>query len=271
MAASTTSTLGDDDWKKISKLVEQFYNRPDAEPFREPVDWKSLGLYDYPKIITEPMDLGTVKKKLQKKEYKTLHQVGLDVRKIWANCQDYNQEGSDFHKLAGSLRKKWDDKFTKLLAESRPTTTATSGASASTSKGDEAKPASAETGSNKRPAGVLSETTLPLVSEPPTNTNQISTLAERKAFAKSLFSLSKEDLGKLLVEVEAKCPSALTRNAAEDEVELNVDKLSSALLLELSNYVSACVKPSKTTSSKKSSGGGGGGTNANKRTKTTKS
>ena len=35
-------------------------NRADAEPFREPVDWKGLGLPDYPKLIKNPMDLGTI-------------------------------------------------------------------------------------------------------------------------------------------------------------------------------------------------------------------
>ena len=188
------------------------------------------------------MDLGTVKKKLQKKEYKTLQQVGLDVRKIWSNCQDYNQEGSDFHKLAGTLRKRWDDKFTKLVADSRSATT-TSG---TTSAGD-------------APRDVEATPAAP----PPPSQPPISTLAERKSFAKSLFALTKEDLGKLLVEIEAKCPSALTRNAAEDEVEVNVDKLSSALLLELSVFVASTTqKPPKASNSKK------GGSNSNKRAKT---
>lgn len=30
------------------------------EPFREPVAWKEWGLDDYPKIIKQPMDLGTI-------------------------------------------------------------------------------------------------------------------------------------------------------------------------------------------------------------------
>jgi hypothetical protein len=38
-------------------------------PFREPVDWKALGLLDYPSIITRPMDLSTVKKKMSSKSY----------------------------------------------------------------------------------------------------------------------------------------------------------------------------------------------------------
>jgi hypothetical protein len=33
----------DDDWKRMSKLVDTFIARPDAEPFREPVDYKALG------------------------------------------------------------------------------------------------------------------------------------------------------------------------------------------------------------------------------------
>ena len=33
-----------DEWKKMLKIVEQFYNRPDAEPFRSPVPWKEMGM-----------------------------------------------------------------------------------------------------------------------------------------------------------------------------------------------------------------------------------
>lgn len=34
--------------------------RPPAEPFREPVKWKEWGLLDYPKVVKNPMDLGSV-------------------------------------------------------------------------------------------------------------------------------------------------------------------------------------------------------------------
>jgi len=32
-----------------------------SEPFNVKVDWKGLGLNDYPKVVKHPMDLGTVK------------------------------------------------------------------------------------------------------------------------------------------------------------------------------------------------------------------
>ena len=51
------------DWGPFLSLLNSFISRPDSEPFREAVDWKTLGLYDYPQIISQPMDLGFVKKK----------------------------------------------------------------------------------------------------------------------------------------------------------------------------------------------------------------
>ena len=44
MAPAAVSALSDE-WKKMYKIVEQFYNRPDAEPFRQPVPWKEMGEY----------------------------------------------------------------------------------------------------------------------------------------------------------------------------------------------------------------------------------
>jgi hypothetical protein len=51
-----------------------------TEPFRAPVDWKGLGLYDYPQIVKKPMDLGTIKKKISGGKYKTIPEA---ARKYW--------------------------------------------------------------------------------------------------------------------------------------------------------------------------------------------
>ena len=70
------------------------------EPFREPVDWQALGLFDYPQVVKKPMDLGLVKKKLNEGKYKTIHDAADDIRLIWKNCMAYNADGSDFYNLA---------------------------------------------------------------------------------------------------------------------------------------------------------------------------
>lgn len=43
-----------------------------AEPFRYPVDYKGLGLFDYPILIKKPMDLSTIKKKIKRNKYKNI-------------------------------------------------------------------------------------------------------------------------------------------------------------------------------------------------------
>ena len=36
-----------------------------AGSFLTPVDWRAAGLPDYPKVVKEPMDLGTIGKRIQ--------------------------------------------------------------------------------------------------------------------------------------------------------------------------------------------------------------
>ncbi len=45
-------------------LIEAICQDPNSEPFLEPVAWKDLELIDYPQIVKNPMDLGTVKNRL---------------------------------------------------------------------------------------------------------------------------------------------------------------------------------------------------------------
>jgi Bromodomain len=44
------------------------------------------GLTDYPIIVKKPMDLGTIKKKIKKKEYSTIQEAADDVQLVWKNC-----------------------------------------------------------------------------------------------------------------------------------------------------------------------------------------
>ena len=47
------------------KILLSFYSRPESKVFREPVDHKGLGLFDYLDVVKTPMDLGTIKKKVE--------------------------------------------------------------------------------------------------------------------------------------------------------------------------------------------------------------
>lgn len=80
-----------------------------------------------------------------------------------------------------------------------------------------------------------------LVDLPDAKVPEVS-LNDRRSFAKSLYGLTKDELGKVLVQIEATCPDALVRNATEDEVELNVDVLPGPVLQELTQLVAAASK-----------------------------
>ena len=41
--------------------------------------------------------------------------------------------------------------------------------------------------------------------------------------------------------IYTKCPKALTKNVAEDEVEINVDNISAVMFKEVVSYVNDCV------------------------------
>jgi hypothetical protein len=103
--------------KKMTKIVNSILAREDCAPFREPVDWRGLELFDYPQIITKMMDLGTVKRKLERGHYSTAHQVAEDVRLVWTNCMSYNSDGSDFWLLAKSYMRRFEDRYRKIKSE----------------------------------------------------------------------------------------------------------------------------------------------------------
>ena len=79
--------------KRIAKIVDWLISRDDCAPFREPVDWRGLELFDYPQIIEKQMDLGTIKQRLERGYYSKTYQVAEDVKLVWKNCMTYNADG----------------------------------------------------------------------------------------------------------------------------------------------------------------------------------
>jgi len=49
---------------------------------------------DYPELIKYPMDLGTVKSKLDEEAYAHIEEFLDDFGLIWDNCKSYNIKGT---------------------------------------------------------------------------------------------------------------------------------------------------------------------------------
>merc|ERR1712002_579202 len=102
--------------KELSSKKHEAY----AWPFYKPVDAEELGLYDYADIIKQPMDLATVRNKMENREYSTPQEFATDVRLIFTNCYKYNPPDHDVVKMARKLQDVFEYKYAQMPDEPEP-------------------------------------------------------------------------------------------------------------------------------------------------------
>lgn len=91
--------------EELPEALKTLKNAEDSWPFLAPVNWKGLGLDDYPELIKKPMDLRTVTKNLKNGVYSNSAAFWADVDQIWTNCFIYNDESSNVYQMAVRMRK----------------------------------------------------------------------------------------------------------------------------------------------------------------------
>lgn len=74
--------------RKCDALLRGLTKRSQGVHFSRPVEWEKMGLLDYPKLIKEPMDLGTVGKRIGRQYYQRLEGFANDVRLVWVISAD---------------------------------------------------------------------------------------------------------------------------------------------------------------------------------------
>lgn len=83
-------------------------------PFLEPVDPVALNCPTYFDYVKQPMDLGTVSRKLNNWEYENADQVEADVRLVFKNCYAFNPDGTIVnmmgHRLEDIFNSRWVDR-----------------------------------------------------------------------------------------------------------------------------------------------------------------
>ncbi|XP_025990275.1 bromodomain-containing protein 4 isoform X3 [Solenopsis invicta] len=106
--------------KSCNDILKELFAKkhsPYAWPFYKPVDAELLGLHDYHEIIKKPMDLGTVKTKMDNRQYKTAHEFASDVRLIFTNCYKYNPPDHDVVSMARKLQDIFEMRYAKVPDE----------------------------------------------------------------------------------------------------------------------------------------------------------
>nr|XP_021546931.1 bromodomain-containing protein 3 isoform X2 [Neomonachus schauinslandi] len=88
-----------------------------AWPFYKPVDAEALELHDYHDIIKHPMDLSTVKKKMDSREYPDAQGFAADIRLMFSNCYKYNPPDHEVVAMARKLQDVFEMRFAKMPDE----------------------------------------------------------------------------------------------------------------------------------------------------------
>ena len=76
-----------------------------------------LNLPDYYEIIKQPMDLGSVKAKLENREYKTPEEFVKDVRLMFTNCYKYNPSDHEIVSMGRKLQNVFEVRLAKMPEE----------------------------------------------------------------------------------------------------------------------------------------------------------
>ncbi len=103
----------EDHWEKVAiKILAQCAKLKDSYWFQEAVDPVKFNILDYFDIISNPMDLGTVRKKITHNSYGSAKEFVYDMNLIWTNCYKYNGDSHDISKCAQELEKNFKEYFT---------------------------------------------------------------------------------------------------------------------------------------------------------------
>lgn len=83
-------------------------------PFKDPVDPEKDQVPDYFAKIKKPMDLLTIKGKMDRREYTSEEEFVADVRQIFDNCYLYWKRGDPMWAACEKFQKTFEDKYSQM-------------------------------------------------------------------------------------------------------------------------------------------------------------
>ncbi|CAO3634521.1 unnamed protein product [Cunninghamella blakesleeana] len=106
--------MPDKEFKKCAGAIKELKkNDKISWPFLQPVDADAWGATDYYQIITKPMDISTLEKKLNDFEYANETEFEQDVKLMFRNCYSYNSKEHLVYQLGEKLENNFDKYWKK--------------------------------------------------------------------------------------------------------------------------------------------------------------
>jgi bromodomain-containing factor 1 len=108
----------------VHKELTKKHHSPYNIPFLLPVDPDALGIPQYRTIVKNPMDLSTIRKRLDAGDYENATEFESDVRLMLGNCFLFNAPGSEVYNMGKQLEAvfnvKWAEKYSFIQQHSDP-------------------------------------------------------------------------------------------------------------------------------------------------------
>lgn len=99
-------------YAQLLHLLNEMQNHQSAWPFQKPVNAEEVP--DYYNVITEPMDLETMEKRLEEDAYSSPEDFVKDAKLVFNNCRRYNNDTTSYWKNANKLEKFMNSKLREI-------------------------------------------------------------------------------------------------------------------------------------------------------------
>lgn len=96
------------------QILDELEQHKDAWPFLLPVNTKQFP--SYRKFIKKPMDVSTMRTKLESNQYKGKDDFALDVRLIFDNCETFNEDDSPVGQAGHNMRNFFESRWEELTS-----------------------------------------------------------------------------------------------------------------------------------------------------------
>ena len=102
--------------KEAKKLIKDLMAHRSGWPFNKPVDITIFP--QYTSVIANPMDLRTIDRKIDSNQYGTLDGFAADLKLVWSNCYQFNQDPTaDVNIMAKELESIADERILRIPEE----------------------------------------------------------------------------------------------------------------------------------------------------------
>lgn len=125
------SAMGKSDIAQANAIMRELLKKTNQVvtwPFLQPVDPIALGIPDYFDVIQDPMDLSTMRNKLENGRYRSLGEFEGDFRLMIANCRTYNPPETEVVRMAVETEALFEQAKRQVSQKSSGSGTASPGA-----------------------------------------------------------------------------------------------------------------------------------------------